>query len=168
MQRIVCALSFALVLAVTPVLPAQQQLSLPSAPRSFVFDVSELNGFSIHGAARGVAGLDYSAGVSVSTPGSLPVLHRVILDRTHGTFFGYDLLVMPVDGGNRAHLHFAPLSDRRGFSIDLEVFHPAMIDLPADETVPLATPVDVPLERNAQGQLLLRDQLIFGLPQTRR
>lgn len=140
-----------------------QQLQLPMASRTLEFHISSLNGFNIDGRARGVEGLDYSAGASVSTPHDLPVIHRVILDRSHHLYFGYDLTVAPAESGG-VHLHFAPLSDLRGFHFDPGAFQPGSMDVPPDHTAALGQPVEVPLELDANGAVMLRDTLTITAP----
>lgn len=159
--------SLAALLALSPAppqsQPPQQQppltLVLPLSPLSLDFRASAVNGFTISGVAKGTEGLDYSAGVSVTTPESLAILHRVILDRTHNQYFGYDLVVMRADDPGHVHLHFARLSDLRGFGFAADQFQPVGMDLPLDETAAFGDPVDVPLEHNARGGVLLHDRL---------
>ena len=136
-----------------------QQLQLPMASRTLEFHVSSINGFNIDGKARGVEGLDYSAGASVSTPHDLPVIHRVILDRSHHLYFGYDLTLTPGDAPNRVHLHFASLSDLRGFHFDPSAFQPGSMDIPEDRTAALGEQTEVALELDDNNHTMLRDTL---------
>ena len=87
----------------------------PMSGRSLNFHVSGLGGYELDGSARGVVGLDYSAGASVTMMAGVPVLHRIILDRSHNLYFGYDLVVSNAPGAGKLRLHFAPLSDLSGF-----------------------------------------------------
>jgi hypothetical protein len=161
MKRI---LLIAVLLALPPaiVLPAvaQQDVEVPLSMRSLDFDVSSLGGYAVHGVARGVEGLDYSAGASVTTPGNDILLHRVILDSSHHLYFGYDVEIFPSSLPGKVHVHFMPLSDLRGFHFDASAFQPATIELPADKSVELGAPTEVPLE-TADGQTILRDTLTF-------
>jgi hypothetical protein len=148
-------------------LPAQQvtqQLQLPMASHTLGFHITDIGGFDIVGDARGVEGLDYSAGASVSTPHDLPVIHRVILDRSHHLYFGYDLTL--THGDNMAHvkLHFAPLSDLRGFHFDASAFQPGSMDVPEDRIVNPGDPTEVVLELDAKGGTMLRDTLTVTRP----
>lgn len=143
---------------------ARAQHTLPMATRSLEFNVSSLNGLPLHGAARGMQGLDYSAGASVGTVAGRTVLHRIFLDRSHRVYFGYDLIAIPSPGGHQVHLHFAQMIGLHGFNVDPSAFRHVTITLPADETVPIDSPVRVPLEIDAQGTPLLLDTLTFGPP----
>lgn len=158
----------ALALAVLPAAAfAQQthQLQLPMASRTLEFHIASINGYNVDGSARGVEGLDYSAGASVSAPHDLPVIHRVILDRTHHLYFGYDLTLTPADAPNRVRLHFAPLSDLRGFHFDPSAFQPGSMDVPDDRSANLGEAVQISLEINAKDETVLHDTLRVTNPQ---
>ena len=156
-------LTLAFLLAAPFAVHAQQVLDLPAPNHSLEFKVNNMAGLNVYGAARGIPGLDYSAGVSVTSPETAPVLHRVILDRTHHNFFGYDLTITRVEDGTRLHLHFAPLSDLRGFKFDHDLFHAAVMSVPPDSDVAPGTPTEVPLEVDAAGQVTLRDRVTVTL-----
>ena len=154
--------SWMLALAVTaaPVAArAQQVLDLPAPNHTIEFRANHVAGFDIHGQARGAPALDYSAGVSVTTLDDGPVLHRLFLDRTHRTFFGYDLRVVPTPEGTRVRLHFAPLSDIRGFQFDKAGFRQADIPIPPDAMVAPGDPADIPLLTGLNGAVTLHETL---------
>ena len=150
-------------LLLAPATYAQQIPDLPAPNHSLEFKVNNMAGLNIYGAARGIPGLDYSAGVSVTTPDTGPVLHRIIFDRTHHDFFGYDLTITQLEGGTLFHLHFAPLSDVRGFQFNHDLYHPAEMSVPPDADVTPGTPTEVPLEVDAAGQTTLRDRVTVTL-----
>lgn len=134
--------------------------------RKSTFDVSLLNGVPLHGETRGANGIDYQAVVAVTVNGSVSTLHRLVLDRTHHTWFGYTLFADRVAGSSQIHLHFGQL---RGFSmfqgVDLTGFQPGIPPAPlADKTVEVGVPVTLPLERDSDGNELLQDTLNFGPP----
>ena len=156
-------LTLAFLLAISAVLHAQQVLDLPAPNHSLEFKVNNMAGLNVYGVARGIPGLDYSAGVSVTSPESGPVLHRIIFDRTHHDFFGYDLTITRLEDGTHLHLHFAPLSDVRGFKFDHDLYHPAEMSVPPDSDVAAGTPTEVPLEIDAAGQTTLRDRVTVTL-----
>lgn len=133
---------------------------VPMAPRSLAFDVSSLNGFAVHGEARGAADLDYSAGASVTDVNGAPLLHRLFLDRTHHLYLGYDLYIAPADDPQHVRVHFTPLSDLSGFQFDQSAFVLRPVSLPADGTVAIGEATDVVLETSADS-VILRDQLRF-------
>jgi hypothetical protein len=156
-----CLLAGASLLAAAS-LPAQQAAPEMSSQK-LEFNVSSLNGLPVHGDARGVDGLDYTAAVSVTTHGGRSVLHRLFLDRNEHVYFGYDLEAYQVEGQPEVHLHFTPLSDLSSFSgVDVSDLTPRTLALPADETVSVNAPIDVPLEIDTGGNRVLRDKLTFG------
>lgn len=152
-----------LVLLLALAVPAVAQNAPGMSTRSLGFHVSGLAGYELDGSARGVQGLDYSAGASVSVSAGVPILHRVILDRSHNLYFGYDLIASQTEGG-RVRLHFAPLSDLSGFHADFATFRRADLELPDDRTVDVGTPVDVPLESAGGAPPMLVDTLRFSTP----
>ena len=146
-------------------LHAQVQTSEPHPPMSsqrLEFDVSSLNGLTVHGEARGVEGLDYTAAVSISVHDNHSVLHRLFLDRNHNIYFGYNLEAWQVEGETAVHLRFSPLTSLSSFTgVDVSAYRPREMALPSDQTIDINTPFEVPLELSDSGGRVLRDKLSF-------
>jgi len=142
------------------------QASLPATSTTHTdFDISDLNGIPLHGIARGVEGLDYTSGIGVTVWHNHSELHRVIVDRTHHLYFGYDLEALKVEGSPQVHLHFTPLTDLSSINgIDLSLYARDAMTLPQDQNVAIGSNMEVPLERDQSGNTILRDHLNFGPP----
>jgi hypothetical protein len=145
---------------------SQAQVSLPPTSNSHVdFDVSDLNGIPLHGVARGSEGLDYTSGISVTEWNKHSELHRIIVDRTHHLFFGYDLEALKVEGSPQVHLRFTPLTDMSSIrGIDLSLYTRGAMTLQPDQNVPIGSNFTVPLEQDQSGNSILTDHLNFGPP----
>jgi hypothetical protein len=143
---------------------ARAQVVLPS--NSHVdFDINDVNGIPLHGEAHGIPGLDYTSAIGVSVRENHSELHRIIVDRTHHLYFGYDLEALKVEGSPQVHLHFTPLTDLSSIhGIDLSLYAPGAITIPTDQTVAIGSNFEVPLEMDQNGNILLRDHLNFGPP----
>ncbi len=132
--------------------------------RHATFDISSLNGVPVSGKTNARPGLDYEAAVSVTVEHKLVTLHRVIVDRTRGLYFGYDLVVERVTNQPLVHLHFAPLSSLQTFKgIQFDSLSPGVSPAPLqDKTVDLNAHVALPLENAQDGTALITDELRFG------
>jgi hypothetical protein len=163
-HRILGGLAVACILSAAAALSAQAPQPAMSTTR-LEFNVSSLNGLPVHGEARGAEDLNYSAAVSVTVTDSRSVLHRLFLDRNHKLYFGYDLEAYRVEGQDRVHLHFRPLSSLTSFAgIDVAGYTFRSLPLPPDQTIAVNTSLEVPLEVSTEGGKVLRDQLTFGPP----
>jgi hypothetical protein len=140
------------------------QVTLPS--NSHVdFDISDLNGIPLHGEARGIPGLDYTSAIGVTIRENHSELHRIIVDRTHHLYFGYDLEALKVEGSSQIHLRFTPLTDLSSIhGIDLSLYTRGSITLPTDQNVAIGSNFEVPLELDQNGNTILHDHLNFGPP----
>jgi len=155
-----------------PVLPAfllgaalcHAQVVVPG-PSQANFDIDDLNGIPVHGDARGIPNLDYTSAISVAVQGGYSVLHRMIVDRTHHLYFGYDLEALKVQGTSQVHLHFTPLTALGTMKgIDLSLYARGAMSTPPDKTVDIGAIDEVPLEQDQSGNTILRDHLNFGPP----
>ena len=143
-----------------------QVLRPPMSTRHYDFDISSLNGLTVHGEARGVAGIDYEPAVSITVAGGRATMHRLFLDRTHHLFLGYDLTAVPEPGTARVHLHFSRLTSLESFKgISIEGYAPSDRALfAAEQVVRQGEGMALPLEADRAGSTLLQDQLTFGVP----
>jgi|HubBroStandDraft_4_1064222.scaffolds.fasta_scaffold321672_1 hypothetical protein len=140
------------------------QVALPSDSH-VNFDISDLNGIPLHGEARGIPGLDYTSAIGVTIRENHSELHRIIVDRTHHLYFGYDLEALKVEGSPQIHLRFTPLTDLSSIhGIDLSLYTRGAITLPTDQTVAIGSNFEVPLELDQNGNTILHDHLNFGPP----
>ncbi|MDQ2924516.1 MAG: hypothetical protein M3R43_03015 [Acidobacteriota bacterium] len=132
--------------------------------RHATFDISSLNGVPVSGRTNARPGLDYEAAVSVTVEHKLVTMHRVIVDRSRGFYFGYDLVVERVTNQPLVHLHFAPLSSLETFKgIQFDSLSPGASPAPLqDKTVDFNAHVAIPLENAQDGTALITDELRFG------
>ena len=136
---------------------------LAARPRT-TFNVSPLNGLALHCTTSAYTSLNYQSLISVSVERGRATLHRLIIDRTHGVFFGYDLDVYRRGDSPQIHLHFAPLSALGSFSgVDLHNFSPTPLTAQlADTTVGINVAVDLPLDIGQDRLPELTDHLQFA------
>ena len=142
------------------------QESLPATSASHAdFDINDINGIPLHGVARGVEGLDYTSAISVTVWNNHSELHRIIVDRTHKLYFGYDLEALKVEGSQQIHLRFRQLTDLASIrDFDLSLYTRGSMTLPGDQNVAIGANLEVPLELDQSNNVILRDHLNFGPP----
>lgn len=132
--------------------------------RHATFDISSLNGVPVSGRTNARPGFDYEAAVSVTVEHQVVTMHRVIVDRARGAYFGYDLIVVRVTNQPLVHLHFAPLSSLQTFKgIQFDSLSPGISPASLqDTTVDLNAHIAIPLENAQDGTALITDELRFG------
>jgi hypothetical protein len=141
------------------------QSSLPATPSSTTdFDVQDLNGITLHGTTHAVENIDYFNAVAVTVQHNRSVLHRLIVDRTHHLFFGYDLEAFLAEGSSRVHVHFAHLSTLDSIEgIPLFLYKPAAMAVPHDQDVSIGSTLETPIGLEQADNKFFHDQLTFAL-----
>ena len=69
------------------------------------------------------------------------------------------------DGSPQVHLRFTPLTDLSSIhGIDLSLYARGAMSVPHDQNVSIGSNLEVPLEQDQSGNVILRDHLNFGPP----